>query len=152
MSFGQSGGQSSGQSVPQSGPANAAEAAQPLVSTAQDGRWARRQHCMVAGELTHVNFQGPVACLVRDTSSTGARVELVGARNAFTAGTERVPDHITLVMPVDRVSVECRVTWRKGTMLGLRYLAPVRMIAKRAMPQRPQIKARDKGILGGLFK
>ena len=130
----------------------ARDAAAAPSNSSKDHRWARRQHCMVAGELTHLNLQAPVACLVRDTSSTGARVELAGARNAFSAGTERIPDHITLVMPIDRISVECRVTWRKGPMLGLRYLAPVRMIPKRAVPQRPQVKARDKGLLGGLFK
>lgn len=136
----------------QAGYSEAADTAAAADSTTRDHRWARRQNCRIAGEISHHTLPTPVACVVRDTSSSGARVELSGSRTAFSAGTERIPEHITLIMPMDRMEVECRVTWRKGTMLGLRYLSPARVIPKRVVTRFAQVKPKDKGLLGKLFK
>lgn len=136
----------------QLGSSDDAQASVTADSAASDHRWARRQNCRIAGEISHHTLQTPVACVVRDTSSSGARVELSGARNAFSAGTERIPDHIVLTMPMERMEVECRVTWRKGTMLGLRYLSPARVVPKRVPSRFNQVKPKDKGLLGKLFK
>ena len=137
--------------VSQAGHTDGAE--QPAAGTeSKDHRWARRQNCRIAAEIHHHTLQQPVSCVVRDTSSSGARVELTGPRNAFSAGTERIPDHITMVMPMDRMEVECRVSWRRGTMLGLRYLSPARSIAKRAPSRFAAHKKPEQGLLGKLFK
>ena len=107
---------------------------------------------MIAAELSHHALPSPIACIVRNTSSSGARVELSGSRNAFSAGVERIPDHITMLMPMDRMQVECRVTWRKGSMLGLRYLSPARIVPKRAPSRFVQAKPKEKGLIRQLFK
>ena len=125
---------------------SAAEAA------SKDGRWARRMNCRIPGEISHRTLPSPIGCVVRDTSSSGARIELTGSRTAFSAGTERVPESITLTMPIDRMEVECRVTWRKGTMIGVRYLSPARPIPKRQVPRIGPEKSKDTGILSKLFK
>lgn len=138
--------------VSQSGQSGAAEDSVAANDTAKDHRWARRQNCRIAAEISHLSLPSPIACVVRDTSSSGARVELSGVRNAFSAGTERIPDHITLVMPMDRMEVECRVTWRKGTMLGLRYLSPARTVPKRAPSRFAAPKPKEQSLLVKLFK
>ncbi len=121
-------------------------------ATPADGRWARRLNCRIAGEISHRTLPSPVACVVRDTSSSGARIELTGSRNAFSAGIERIPDTITLTMPMDRMEVECRVTWRKGVMLGVRYLSPARVVPKRVAPRFATAKPKDCGLLGKIFR
>ena len=121
-------------------------------AASKDGRWARRMNCRIAGEISHRTLASPISCVVRDTSSSGARIELTGSRTAFSAGTERVPENITLTMPLDRMEVDCRVTWRKGEMLGIRYLSPARPIPKRQAPRIGPAKPKGAGILGKLFK
>jgi PilZ domain len=132
--------------------ATGAAAAPEAQSGSHEHRWARRQNCRIAGEISHNTMQQALSCVIRDTSSSGARVELTGQRGAFAAGTERVPDHITLVMPMDRMQVECRVAWRKGHMMGLRYLSPARPLPKRVPTRIGPQKQENKSLLGRLFK
>lgn len=117
-----------------------------------DGRWAGRQSVRIAGEISSPQLSSPVACIVRDTSSSGARVELTGSRNAFSAGTERIPVNVTLLMPMDRMQVDCTVVWRKGTMMGLRYTSPARALAKKVLARVGPPKAPETGLLGKFFK
>jgi hypothetical protein len=122
------------------------------ATSSKDHRWARRQNCRIAAEISNNTMPSPLSCVVRDTSSSGARVELTGQRGAFAAGTERIPDHVTLIMPMDRMQVECRVTWRKGSMMGLRYLSPARALPKRVPSRIGPQKQETKGLLGKFFK
>ena len=138
--------------VSQSGHIGAADETATAADAAKDGRWARRQNCRIAGELSHHTLPEPVTCVVRDTSSSGARLELSGNRGAFSAGAERIPDHVTLLMPMDRMQVECRVTWRKGNMIGVRYLSPARAVPKRPVSRFVPAKPKEKGLLGQFFK
>jgi hypothetical protein len=124
----------------------------PAVESAKDHRWARRHNCRIAAEILHDTLPEAVICVVRDTSSSGARIELTTTRGAFAASAERIPDHFTLVMPMDRMAVECRVSWRRGAMLGVRYLTPARSVPKRPSPRFAPQKKAEGGLLGKLFK
>ena len=135
----------------QSGPI-ASMNAMPVQQSSHDGRWASRQNCRIAGEISGTTLHTPISCVVRDTSSSGARVELSGSRNAFSAGTERIPDQITLLMPMDRMQVDCRVVWRKGTLMGLRYLSPARQVPKKPVSHFTPTKKPETGFLGKIFK
>jgi uncharacterized membrane protein YecN with MAPEG domain len=135
----------------QSGPITSMTA-MPAGQSSHDGRWANRQNCRIAGEISGLTLHTPISCVVRDTSSSGARVELSGARNAFSAGTERIPDQITLLMPMDRMQVECRVVWRKGALMGLRYLSPARALPKKSVSRFAAPKKQETGLLGKIFK
>jgi hypothetical protein len=119
---------------------------------ARDPRWATRHNCRIAAEILHHTLPQPVVCVVRDTSSSGARIELTGSRGAFSASTEKIPDHITLVMTMDRMMVECRVAWRRGSMIGVRYLAPAKIMPKKPVSRFAPPKKPEPGLLGKLFK
>lgn len=53
--------------------------------------------------------------LLRDVSKTGARMRLVSP------GT--VPDRFKLVAPLEKISVDCVVVWRRGNDCGVQFEA-----------------------------
>ena len=52
-------------------------------------------------------------CIVRDISSTGAALEC--------SDLIRIPNEFTLLMPDDRLKLSCRVVWRRGYRVGVRF-------------------------------
>ncbi len=87
--------------------------------------------------ISHTSLSQPVAVTMRDTSSTGARLELVKTKGAFSPGADRLPPRFILNMPLDRATVECEVAWRRGPMMGVRYVSPTRTMARPARPKLP---------------
>ncbi len=55
--------------------------------------------------------------LLRDASSTGARVRLVTPCE--------VPGELTLVSAMEKIHRRCVVIWRRGNDLGLRFETPL---------------------------
>jgi hypothetical protein len=51
--------------------------------------------------------------VLRDLSTVGARLKLVGPGN--------IPDRFKLVAPMEKIDVECVVMWRRGSDLGVRF-------------------------------
>lgn len=124
--------------------------ANPAGSTSPaDGRWAKRRSSRILATIT--GTVSPMNCMVRDTSSTGAMIELVMGPNAKADSAERLPKTFTLVMPADRSQVECEVAWAKGNSLGVRFTAPARHFAKPA--SRFEIKKPEpqKGLVARLL-
>jgi hypothetical protein len=56
----------------------------------------------------------PIACLVRDLSNSGARLEVPDVR--------QVSDKFTLTIVGSWNRQACRVAWRRGNMVGVEYL------------------------------
>jgi hypothetical protein len=117
----------------------AAEAAAPCVAPAMadpgaEARWARRTPSRVGAQILHQSLSAPMTCTVRDTSSTGARLEVVVQRGG-NISRDRVPDQFTLFMPADRLEVDCQVMWRQGALMGVRYVSPARRTAKAQAPK-----------------
>jgi hypothetical protein len=108
---------------------------------------ARRATCLIGAYISHTTMPNGLNVVVRDTSVSGAKLEVTDAKgNPFAASTERVPERFTLVMPMERTSVECRVAWRKGHMLGVRYLGPATQL-----PKRPSMQAQRRPIKKSLI-
>ncbi len=111
--------------------------------TAEEQRWARRNAARFGGQITHPSLSAPMLCTVRDTSSTGAKLELAKIIGG-SISRDRAPDRFTLFMPAERLTVDCEVAWRRGNMLGVRYTTPARKTAKQAL--QPRIEAKKPGV------
>jgi hypothetical protein len=100
-------------------------------------RWARRKPRNTPATIMFAGITTPIACLVRDTSSTGAMIEMIRDRYNSEGSTGVVQDEFTLTITLDRTSVECRVMWRSAHRLGIRFLGPT---VTHAPPRRPTVK------------
>jgi hypothetical protein len=115
---------------------------QDTAAQASDARWAKRTQSRLGAQIVHESLSAPIACTVRDTSSTGARLEIMAQRGG-NISRDRVPDLFTLFMPADRLEYDCQVMWRHGSMAGVRYVSPARRTArqpptkKMEMPKKP---------------
>lgn len=106
--------------------AGASKADPPVpAGNALDNRWARRAASRLGAQIEHPSLSTPLLCTVRDTSSTGARLELTAIRGG-PISRDPVPDRFTLCMPSDRLQVDCEVAWRQGPLIGVRYVSPTR--------------------------
>lgn len=94
-----------------------------------DARWAQRSPARLGAQIRHNSLSTPLACTVRDTSSTGARLEIVTQRGG-NISRDGLPDQFTLFMPLDRLEVDCQVMWRQGPQAGVRYTSPARRLPK----------------------
>ena len=54
-----------------------------------------------------------IACVIRDISATGAAIELTDC--------VRVPTEFTLIVPEDRLRLQCRVVWRTEYRIGVTF-------------------------------
>ena len=117
-------GQGAGQSQAGAAGASTADAPVPAVAV-PDNRWARRAASRLGAQIEHPSLSTPLLCTVRDTSSTGARLELTAIRGG-PISRDPVPDRFTLCMPSDRLQVDCEVAWRQGPLIGVRYVSPTR--------------------------
>jgi hypothetical protein len=107
-------------------------------------RFARRRPSRTPAVVAHRDLPQPLNVVIRDSSSSGARLELMPGKGV-TPASDRLPSRFTLHVPLDRAMVECEVAWRKGTFLGVRYVTPTHT-HPRPMRQR-QVKQPEAGIL-----
>lgn len=93
---------------------------------------ARRASCRIGAYINHPSLPNGLSVSVKDTSVSGAKIEVLDAKgNPFASSTERIPDTFTLVMPMERTMVQCRVAWRKGHVMGVRYLGPMTQLPRK---------------------
>lgn len=111
------------------GPAHAQPAVVADEPSGKDARWAPRTPSRLGAQIQHQSLSASVPCTVRDTSSTGARLEIVAQRGG-SISRDRLPDHFTLFMPLDRLEIDCQVMWRQAAQVGVRYTSPARRTAK----------------------
>lgn len=105
--------------------------AKPLATSinASDRRWALRKRTDMPGFIAHSKNPQGIRCIVRNTSSSGALVEVVSGSDRFANPADEIPDRITLVFISykERTEVACAVMRRAGrNMLGVRYVGPFR--------------------------
>jgi hypothetical protein len=72
-----------------------------------------RHKVQKAGMLSFVG--GAVTCTVRNLSLTGAAIEIEGQHG--------IPDKLTLVVPEDKLRLQCRIVWRSQYRIGVRFVA-----------------------------
>ena len=88
-------------------------------------RWAKRKPTQSQGQILFDGITTPYACLVRDISSTGVKIEMVRNKYNPDGCSSFVPNQFSLIMPLDRTRVECQSMWRRGSSLGARFLGAV---------------------------
>lgn len=115
-----------------------------------DQRWARRNPSRLGAQIQHSSLAQPMLCTIRDTSSTGARLELAAVRGGQISR-DRAPDRFTLYMPSERLLVDCEVAWRKGTLIGVRYVSPTRRAPKQIVKPIEPVKKPGASILAKLI-
>jgi hypothetical protein len=123
--------------VPENETAAPVMAMDPLPSEGAEARWARRTPSKLGGQIRHHSLAAAVPCTIRDTSSTGARLE-VAVQRGGNISRDRVPDQFSLFMPLDRLEIDCQVMWRQANLIGIRYTSPARRTAKQAPIKKPE--------------
>ncbi|HRK19312.1 MAG TPA: hypothetical protein PK970_10180 [Hyphomicrobiaceae bacterium] len=101
-------------------------------------RWAKRKPAHNAAQIVFDGMTTPHPCVVRDISSTGAKIEILKSKVNSDASTSFLPTYFTLIVPTDRTSVDCQSMWRRGSFMGVRFLGAVRQLEKPA--PRPSIR------------
>ena len=84
------------------------------VLTDQNKRAADRQRLFAAGKITAPSSTAPIKCLVRDLSSTGAKLTLE------TSG--HLPEEFDFEVPLKHINVRAKVAWRSGDQVGITFV------------------------------
>ncbi len=93
-------------------------------------RFARRKAVATNAQIVSADLNVPISCLVRDVSTTGARIELVASPENLLGGRARLPGSFTLNMRLDRLEVDCVIVWRNGSVVGVRFVSTPRTYAR----------------------
>jgi hypothetical protein len=91
------------------------------------GRIFDRRRVLKSGVVAYNNRHLTVPCAVRDISETGARLRVDLPL--------QVPDTFELLIPLDGLEANCKVVWRRGTDVGIRFTSP----PLRSVPTRKQV-------------
>lgn len=91
-------------------------------------RWAKRKPASTPAKILFDGISTPFECVVRDISSTGAQIEMTKNKFNPDGATDTVPNHFTLLIPLDRIAVDCLSMWRRGSRLGVKFTSMVRAI------------------------
>ena len=99
-------------------------------------RFAKRKAINSGAQIIYPGVATPYACIIRDISTTGAKIEMV--KNKFNPDGESgfIPAQFSLINPLDRTRVECAMMWRRGSAFGARFLGAVHQMpapAKRSV-------------------
>ena len=116
-------------------------------------RFAQRKMSETAGLVASAKLPQALRCIVRNTSSTGALIDMsqVG-RDRSQNRADEVPDKFTLVFVSyrERTEVACTVMRRVGNQVGVRYVSAFRTFANvRACRSAPIRTSGAISILGG---
>lgn len=118
------------------------------ASGSRESRSSRRKPTRIPGQIIQRRVN-PVSCTIRDTSATGALIELwQGPQKAFTKS-DFVGDQFTLVMTNDFLEVDCEVVWRKAGTMGVRYRSALRQRPKPVKREKPEKS--ENSLLGRLL-
>lgn len=107
-----------------------AAASAAVESKASEQRFAPRRKGMTPALIYFDGTTLSVPCMIKDMSTTGAKLELrSGWDNPFCAA-ESAMDRIRLVVRMDRVMYECRIIRRGETELGVKFTSAPKPITK----------------------
>ena len=103
-----------------------------VMARASDGdqRFAPRRASQTHAQIYFDGTASSVPCLIRDMSTTGARLELRdGWDNPFKSEASQM-ERIKLVVRMDRVMYECRIVRRAETELGVKFISAPKPMTK----------------------
>lgn len=115
-----------------------------------DNRFAPRRNSAVPAFIYFDGTTVSLPCLIRDMSTTGAKLELrSGWDNPFRSDASDLKA-IKLVIRNDRVMYECEIVRRAETELGVKFRSTPKPISgKFAAPAQPQAKTLAKPLKSG---
>jgi hypothetical protein len=95
-----------------------------------DKRFAPRRNSQTPAQIYFDGTAQSVPCLIRDMSTTGAKLELKeGWDNPFKSEASQM-ERIKLVVRMDRVMYECRIIRRGETELGVKFISAPKPMTK----------------------
>lgn len=94
-------------------------------------RWALRKTGIIVASIMSDRLAGQVNCVVRDMSSTGARLVLNLNRNDIIVSAQDVPATFMLAMEREGMAVDCETVWCSTDQVGVRFLSHLRAVPKR---------------------
>lgn len=101
-----------------------------VAARAEEKRFAPRRKGMTPALIYFDGTTLSVPCLIKDMSTTGAKLELrTGWDNPFRSAASDL-DRIRLVVRMDRVMYDCKIMRRGETELGVKFIAAPKPIAK----------------------
>lgn len=89
-------------------------------------RIVKRKGVATNALIVSPDISAPIACMVRDISSTGARLELTKSLENPLGGRAKLPGTFKIHLRLDRMEVDCGIVWRNGAFVGVRFLATPR--------------------------
>ncbi|OYW52604.1 MAG: hypothetical protein B7Y80_16240 [Hyphomicrobium sp. 32-62-53] len=89
-------------------------------------RFAKRKAVATNALIVSPDISVPLACMVRDISPTGARLELIKSIENPLGGRAKLPGTFTINLRLDRMEVDCGIVWRNGAFVGVRFLSTPR--------------------------
>jgi hypothetical protein len=93
-------------------------------------RWAHRRPGNTPALIYIEGMNSSIPCIIRDTSTTGARLELQpGWSNPLSSGVSKL-DRLRLVIRHDRVMYDCQIMRRGENELGVKFLSAPRPLMK----------------------
>ena len=97
-------------------------------------RRALRKPMRTLAEIVSDGSSASIGCTVLDMSGSGARLRVAGAvRKPFEPEFE-IPETFRLLVPRDNISIDCRLAWREGDMVGVAFTSafkPIKAAAAR---------------------
>jgi hypothetical protein len=127
-----------------------------VASKASEQRWANRRdrntpaHLVIDAEMLG-SRAAPIPCILKDTSSTGARIELARATaERWISSPGSMPQKFRLQIPSELIEVQCAIAWCAGNMIGVQFTAPARVLKRTPRPRPPE-KKKSMLSLGNLF-
>ena len=97
---------------------------------AGDKRFAPRRDSALPALIHFDSSTATIPCMVRNVSSTGARLELRENWYSRFLAPPDVNDHIRLVLRVDGMMYHCKVVRRGETELGVTFVAAPETVGK----------------------
>ena len=106
---------------------------------ADERRWAQRKPRSLPAYILSQRLSSSVPAIVRDLSSTGAKIEIVLGRDTVVSSADSLPDKVTLFLVSDEMEVDGTVAWRAGNFVGIRFTS-----ASRPRPRPKAIRRKAK--------
>ncbi|NOT70262.1 MAG: PilZ domain-containing protein [Hyphomicrobium sp.] len=95
-----------------------------------ENRFAPRRPSAIPAQIYFDGTVTSVPCLIKDMSTTGAKLELrTGWDNPFKSDASQM-ERIRLVIRMDRVMYDCKIVRRSETELGVKFTAAPKPMTK----------------------
>lgn len=91
-------------------------------------RLAPRKLSNLPGYLKIDGRNRMINCMVLDMSATGACIMVLHGDKHIKEDIVRFPDYLTLFITYDKVSIECKIVWRREDVdqIGVRFQSPAK--------------------------